>query len=138
LAITIHPKLREIIDAQSKQGLQLIVTESGKPFSDAGFGNKFRRWCDEAGLPNCTAHGLRKAAATRLAEAGCTEQEIMAITGHKTSKQVSVYTKKVDRVRLADTGIGKLVAGENGNRSVPLSDHMEKGGTLSRSKALKS
>ena len=35
----------------------------------------------------------RKAAAARLAEQGCTEFEIMAITGHRTSKEVTRYTR---------------------------------------------
>ena len=37
-----------------------LVTEYGKPFTPAGFGNWFRQRCDEAGLPQCSAHGLRK------------------------------------------------------------------------------
>lgn len=41
--------------------LTFLVTEYGKPFSDKGLGNKMRQWCDEAGLPHCSAHGLRKA-----------------------------------------------------------------------------
>ena len=48
---------------------------------------------DEAGLKECSVHGLRRAAAARLAELGCTEQEIMAITGHRTSKEVTRYTR---------------------------------------------
>jgi len=36
---------------------------------------------------------LRKAAAARLAELGCSEFEIMVITGHQTSKEVTRYTK---------------------------------------------
>jgi integrase len=50
-----------------------LVTDYGKPFTPAGFGNWFRTRCDEAGLPHCTAHGLRKAFLRRMAEAGCSE-----------------------------------------------------------------
>jgi hypothetical protein len=50
----------------------------------------FDSWCDEAGL---SAHGLRKAAAARLTEAGATESEIMAVTRHRTSKEVTRYTR---------------------------------------------
>jgi integrase len=138
LSIRIHPKLHEIIEANAKGTLQFIVTEWGKPFSDAGFGNRFRKWCDEAGLPNCTAHGLRKAATTRLAEAGCSEQEIMSITGHRTSKEVSRYARSVNRTRLAEQAMSKLLVDENRNTSVPLSDPVIRGGTLSASKTLKS
>jgi integrase len=58
------------------------VTSFGKPYSPAGFGNWFRELCDEAGCPDISAHGLRKACARRLAELGCSAHEIAAITGH--------------------------------------------------------
>ena len=137
LSIPIHPTLQEILAANSHGKLQFIVTEFGKPFSDAGFGNRFRKWCDEAGLPKCTAHGLRKAAATLLAEAGCTEREIMAITGHRTSKQVSRYAQAANQVKLAGQAISKLVGDETQNRRVPLSEGVEQSGTLLASNTLK-
>lgn len=50
-----------------------------------------------AGLPNrCVAHGPRKAAAGRLAEASCATKQIMAITGHTTSRMVDRYTKAAE------------------------------------------
>jgi Protein of unknown function (DUF3631)/Phage integrase family len=55
----------------------------------------------EAGLPNVSSHGLRKACARRLAEAGCTPHQIGAITGHTTLKQIENYTKAADQKRLA-------------------------------------
>lgn len=53
------------------------MTEFGKPFSVAGFSNRFRKWCNEAGLPHCSAHGLRKAGSARLAELGASDRKIM-------------------------------------------------------------
>jgi integrase len=73
-----------------------------------GFGNKMRVWCDAAGLPQCSAHGLRKAAATRLAESGATTQEIMAVTGHQSLHQVEVYTRAAARPGMADAAFVKL------------------------------
>jgi len=63
-----------------------------------------RDWCDEAGLPNCSSHGLRKAIARRMAEAGCTAHEIMAVTGHATLAEVTRYTKDANRPKLARWG----------------------------------
>lgn len=63
--------------------LTYLVTEFGKPFTAAGFGNRFRERCNLAGLPHCSAHGLRKVMARRLAEAGATTLEGRAVTGHK-------------------------------------------------------
>lgn len=106
--IPVHVELAKIIEATPAENLTFLVTEYGKPFSPAGFGNLFRDWCRSAGLlEHCSAHGLRKAASRRLAEAGCTAHEIMAITGHLTLKEVTRYTAAVDRKRLAVTAMQK-------------------------------
>jgi integrase len=62
-----------------------------------------------AGLPErCVAHGLRKAAARRLAEAGCSANEIAAVTGHASLEEVTRYTKAADQKRLARSAIRRL------------------------------
>jgi integrase len=94
-----------------KTNLTFLITKFGAPFTSAGFGNWFREKCDEAGLPQCSAHGLRKLVATRLANAGCSEEEIKAITGHKSSSEVARYTKASDQKRLAGSAAGKLKCG---------------------------
>lgn len=114
--IPVHPKLDEIIAAVPAGQLTFLVTSFGRPFGANGFGNWFRDRCDEAGLPHCTAHGLRKAASRRMAEAGCTPHEIMAVTGHRTLSEVSRYTEAARRADLADAALRK-VGGENGNRN---------------------
>jgi integrase len=67
-----------------------------------------REECNEAGLPHCSSHGLRKAAARRLAEAGCTEHEIASITGHASLREITRYTKAADQVRLAVSAMDKV------------------------------
>ena len=108
LAIPVDTKLREIIDATPSGHLTFLVTEFGKPVAVARFGNWFREQCDMANLRHWSAHGLRKAAARRLAEAGCTEHEIAAITGHASLREVARYTKAADQKRLADAAIEKV------------------------------
>ena len=84
---------RKIIDASPTGDMNFLVTEFGQPFkSSKSFGNWFKKRCKEAGLPHCSAHGVRNVAAARLAELGCTEHEIMAIGGWKTLKEVQRYT----------------------------------------------
>jgi integrase len=82
LAIPMHPDLAAVIAATPSGHLTFLTTTIGGPFAATTFTHWFRRECDKAGLPHCSAHGLRKAAARRLAEAGCTAHEIGAITGH--------------------------------------------------------
>jgi integrase len=57
---------------------------------------------------------LRKAAARRLAEIGCSAHEIAAITGHASLAEVQRYTKAADRKRLAQSAMAKLIEGEGG------------------------
>src|SRR5450631_2255442 len=105
----ISADLRAAIDACPTRLLTFLHTGAGAPRSKKALGGDFRKWCDAAGLPKrCTMHGLRKGGARRLAEAGATPHEIMAITGHKTLSEVERYTKAVDRNRLAETAIKKL------------------------------
>ena len=97
LQLPILPTLRRIIDASSCE-LTLLINDLGRAFTDAGVGNKFRDWCDQSGLPDCTAHGLRKAGATIAAENGATAHQLMAIFGWDTLKQAQVYTKPANRL----------------------------------------
>jgi len=79
-----------------------------RPFTDAGIGMRIREWCDAAGLPHCTAHGLGKAGTRKFAAAGFTDRQIMAITGHKTESEVTRYTETADRKRLAARGMARM------------------------------
>jgi integrase len=114
LEIPMHPRLREAIDAAPSGHLNFLVTAFGKPYTSNGFGKWFRELCDEAGCLNLSAHGLRKAAARRLAEIGCSAHEIAAITGHATLAEVQRYTKAADRKRLAQSAMKKLIESEGG------------------------
>lgn len=86
----------------------LITTVFGKPFTDAGLGNKARDWFDQAGLPHCSLHGLRKAISRQLAEGGASDAEGQAVTGHKKSETFASYRAKANRSRLADRALSNL------------------------------
>lgn len=97
----ILPPLAEAIRGTTI-GLQtFLVTEYGQPFTDAGFGNKMRQWCDQAGLPECTAHGLKKAAATIVAELGATDRQMMALFDWMTAREATTYTVHARKSKLA-------------------------------------
>jgi integrase len=110
LEIPLHPKLREIIDATPTVGVKtFLVTHFGKPYTAPGFGNWFRELCDQADCFDISAHGGRKATARRLAEIGCSANQIAAITGHASLSEVQRYTKAADRKRMAREAMAKLV-----------------------------
>jgi integrase len=105
--IPLHPELAMAIETMPQKDKTFLITHYGYPFTPAGFWKWFKKRCREAGLEHCAAHGLRKAAARKLAEAGCTNAEIKAITGHTTDQEVARYTAAVDRKRLARQAMDK-------------------------------
>lgn len=110
VSLPILPPLAESILATPSGAMVFIVNGLGRPFTRKGFGNRFRAWCDEAGLPECSAHGLRKAAARRFAEAGCSNQQIKSWTGHTTDSEVARYTAAADQRMLSDEAGDMLMA----------------------------
>ncbi|NZD62923.1 tyrosine-type recombinase/integrase [Rhizobium sp. WYCCWR 11290] len=103
--IPILPELQAALDEGPTGNMTFLITEYGKPFSVKGLGNKMRDWCDAAGLPHCSMHGLRKAGATRAAENGATEKQLMAIYGWTTMEQAAYYTEKANRKKMAKMGM---------------------------------
>jgi integrase len=114
--IPISPEVQAACDAMPKPHLTYIVTAYGKPRSKYGLGNDFAQWATAAGVPaRCRLHGLKKSAMRRLAEAGNTAHELMAISGHKTLSEVQRYTSAADRKRLAGSGMAKMREGTKGD-----------------------
>ena len=111
LKIPVHPALKAVLDATPSEHLTFLTTAAGRPFTSDGFGHWFLVMCKEARLPNgLSAHGLRKAACRRLAEAGCSAHEIMSISGHKSLKEVQRYCIAADQARLAMAAMEKARA----------------------------
>lgn len=108
LRIPVHSDLRAIIDATPGEHLTFLVTRTGKPYAGDNFSAQFREWCAVAGISDeCSFHGLRKAACRRLAEAGCSVNEIAAVSGHATLREVQRYTKAVDQERMARSAMAR-------------------------------
>jgi integrase len=129
LALPMLPALQSVVDASPCGDLTFLVNDLGRPFTDAGFGNKFRDWCDQAGLRHCTAHGLRKTGATIAANNGATSRQLMAIFGWETLKEAERYTRAADQYRLAEAAMHMLEAEEqNGTETCPTE---ASGGTFS-------
>jgi len=111
--IPILPPLHASIEAAPTGELTFIATKSGRPWRKESFGTWFREACKKAGVPG-SAHGLRKAGATRAANQGATVAELEAIFGWRGGGVASLYTRQADRKRLAEQGVSKLM-GEKKN-----------------------
>ncbi|TIV67652.1 MAG: hypothetical protein E5V86_04020 [Mesorhizobium sp.] len=100
--LPILPQLKATIDASPCGDLTFLTSEW----------DKMRDWCDQAELPHCTLHGLRKAGATIAAENGATDEQLMAIFGWTIKQQTTHYTRKAQRRRMAEHAAHLLVIPE--------------------------
>jgi len=121
LELPILPVLQQVIDASSTGDLTFLMTEHAKPFTAAGFGNWFRQRCNQAGLHELSAHGLRKAGATRAAENGASAHQLMAIFGWRALRHAEGYTRGAERKRLAK-GAMHLLMGTNEGQMIPTAE----------------
>jgi integrase len=95
-------------------------TRRGTPWNKGALGTEFVGAARAAGVVGKSAHGMRKAAATRAAENGATERELEAIFGWSGGRMATLYTKSANRSKLAAGAIGKLDRAETENRtSIP-------------------
>jgi len=118
LLIPIHPELRSALSAVPRTNMTFLTTERGAPFDASKFSNWFRRMCDAAELPHCSIHGLRKAACRRLAESGCSANEIAAISGHVSLREIAHYTSAASQELLADRALRRQIETE-GEQTLP-------------------
>jgi integrase len=105
--LMILPVLAKTLTAGPCGDLTFIVGERGQPLTKESFGNLFKDACRAAGVPG-SAHGLRKIAATRAANAGASEAQLEAIFGWTGGGMASLYTRKANRKRLAMEAMHKL------------------------------
>lgn len=111
ISIPILPELQAALAAMAAPAhLVFLVTRyHSKPFSPVSFSNWFREACDKADIPaGYSAHGLRKASAVRMAEAGGTTRQLMAWHGWKIPDEAEHYTRAADRADLADAAAEKM------------------------------
>jgi len=112
MAIPAHPDLRAELDAwKAERGDSVLILRSPRTggWTPEHLSREMGKALVKAGLPaGLNVHGLRKAAARRLAEAGCSALEIAAITGHLSLSMVQLYTASADQERLAGAAVRKL------------------------------
>jgi integrase len=103
VTLPILKPLADSIAAGPCGDLTFIAGENGRPLSKGSFTNAFREACRKAGVPG-SAHGVRKIAATRAANAGATVAQLEASGG----RMASLYTRSADRERLAKSAMHLL------------------------------
>jgi integrase len=106
--IPCHSRLKAALDSAERKSEFILTTQQGSGYMANSLGNMIIDATAQIGAKEYSAHGLRKNAAIALAEADCTVQQIMAITGHKTWKEAMNYTQRRDQKKLALQAMDKL------------------------------
>lgn len=107
VCIPLFEALKVATRSAKVQGATYVLGRGGNPYASGDA--MFKRWCQDADLGHLSAHGVRKGLAEILAELGCSQYEIMAILGHSEAKTSEVYTRRVERWKLALVAMGKVV-----------------------------
>jgi integrase len=103
LVIPVTADLRRELDTWPRVAPLILTTHTGRAWSA-----NYLSHAVTAALPGLPLHGLRKLAATSLAEAGCSIHEIAAVTGHASLAMVQLYTRAVQQEQLAGAAILRL------------------------------
>ncbi|HTE38023.1 MAG TPA: site-specific integrase [Reyranella sp.] len=108
-AIVLAPELLAVIDATPLCGHRsFLVNAKGNPFPHKSLSESFIRWCINAGIPECTAHGIRKASATEIADNGGTAHQIRSFGGWTSLQEVDGYTRRVNDAKLTGAAVSIL------------------------------
>lgn len=109
--LPVLPELQLLLDVTERLSTQIVVSEvTRRPYTESQFQHTFARIRAAAGLPDdLQFRDLRRTVATALGAAGCTDDQIRAVTGHITRGVVAVYvrpdttfaTAAMDRLRRA-------------------------------------
>lgn len=108
VTLPILPVLARTLAAGPTADLAFICGANRKPLCKASFGNMFRVACNTAGIVGKSAHGVRKAGATRAADNGATVHELEAIFGWSGGGMAALYTKAADRKRASTRAMSKM------------------------------
>lgn len=84
----------------------IIAETTGKPYTKDHLVKCFARIRRQAGLPtHLQLRDLRRTGATEMAESGCTEDELRAVTGHQSREILATYVRPT--TKLATSAVNK-------------------------------
>lgn len=111
VSIPLLPPLYAATRAVKVVGPTYLMTEKGQPYASMeALRRMVQLWCAQAGLADRSSHGIRKAVAEMMAEAGASQHQIMAVMAHTHAKTSEIYTKGAARRILAADGMQALSA----------------------------
>lgn len=92
----------ELAGELPRDRMTFLLTEEGAAFaSDKALSQRVAKWFRQAGVKGVTAHGVRKWLASKMAEDGSTEYDLMSWFGWKDPKEARPYVQAANRRRMA-------------------------------------
>jgi len=116
--LPVLPPLAQTLQTGPCGDLTFIVSADGRAFTKESFGNAFRKACRAAGIRR-SAHGVRKLAATTMADNGATEAQLEATFGWRGGRMASLYTRAANHRKLAKSSAHLLLNDERTESPAP-------------------
>ena len=107
LWVPLTPALRAVLASTPKAGLTICAQANGKPTSYRGAADLIMAVRRKIGAEAFDIHSLRHTVASELLEAGCTDEQIAAVTGHASLASVKRYTATVRQISRAKEAMEK-------------------------------
>jgi integrase len=109
LVVPMYDELEAALALLPRRGVNVLTTKAGRPWNLHTFRHDFKDACRAAGLPDdLHFHDLRGSAVKAFADAGCSELEIRAISGHSMKALAGALGSYVDPWRsLAEAAVAK-------------------------------
>lgn len=109
LEIPCTAALKRMLENMPRRSPLILTTPTGRGWTEYHFRHSWAAAAKKAAIKGLHFHDLRGTAVTMLSEAGCTPQEIAAITGHSLKYVGQILDKYLARTRpLAEQAIFKF------------------------------
>lgn len=105
--VPLTPALRAVLDATPRKGLTICAQANGRPTSYRGAADLVMAVRQKIGAGAFDLYSLRHTTASELLAAGCSDEEIAAVLGHKSSRTVPIYTATVRQMSRAKDAMEK-------------------------------
>lgn len=112
LWIPAAPQLKAVLSDIPRRQTTVLTRRDHQPWKLSHLRHEIAGLNEQLGFKGYSLHGLRKSAAVRLAEAGCSAHQIAAITGHGSLQMVEGYTREVEQKALARSAVVRLSAAQ--------------------------
>src|SRR5262249_11753251 len=109
--VPLHRDLKALLDQTPRTSDFILNSSWGKPYaSSQTLYEKIKPALKRIGEGKYVPHGLRATAAVRLIEAGCSEDQAAAITGHRDLNVLRSYLRGTNQAKLARQAMRKQEA----------------------------